>query len=165
MGTRYFDWVSYLVSYGKILVLYCKHSKAASLLLHFISHFKTVLQFGAMQLEQERFNRSIDQCTKKKYLRFLGGWIFTSWFPGSPKPGSLKVGTTVSKEIFAAIFTVEISSKMFWRSCISLGITESFGLRPSFGILKNIMFRKLDLFLSSGEKVGGTYWNGSVRNN
>jgi hypothetical protein len=38
-----------------------------------------------------------------------------------------------------------------------------FGLCPSFGILKNTTFQKLDLFPSSAEEVGDTYSVGSVR--
>jgi hypothetical protein len=38
-----------------------------------------------------------------------------------------------------------------------------FGSCPSSGILKNTMFRKLDLFPFSGVGVGGTYSVGSVR--
>jgi hypothetical protein len=38
-----------------------------------------------------------------------------------------------------------------------------FALCPSSGILQNTMFRKLDLFPSSGEGVGDTYFDGSVR--
>jgi hypothetical protein len=37
------------------------------------------------------------------------------------------------------------------------------GLRPLAGTLKNTLFRKLDLFPSSGEGVGATYSVGSVR--
>jgi hypothetical protein len=38
-----------------------------------------------------------------------------------------------------------------------------FGLGPTVGVLKNLMFRKLDLFPSSGEGVGDTYSVGSVK--
>jgi hypothetical protein len=38
-----------------------------------------------------------------------------------------------------------------------------FGFCPSSGILKNTVFWKLDLFLFSEERVGGTYSVGSVK--
>jgi hypothetical protein len=37
------------------------------------------------------------------------------------------------------------------------------GLHPSPSILKNTMFWKMDLYPSSGERVGHTYSVGSVR--
>jgi hypothetical protein len=45
-----------------------------------------------------------------------------------------------------------------------LGIIEFSILCPLAGILKNTTFRKLDLFPSSGEKVGTISSVGSVRN-
>jgi hypothetical protein len=38
-----------------------------------------------------------------------------------------------------------------------------FGLRPSFDIQNNRMFRELDLYLSWGEQMGDIYSVGSVR--
>lgn len=40
---------------------------------------------------------------------------------------------------------------------------NEYGLHPSFGILKNLKFEKLYLFLSSGERVRGTYSVGPIR--
>jgi hypothetical protein len=37
------------------------------------------------------------------------------------------------------------------------------GACPASGVLKNITLRKLDPFKSSGKKVGGKYYVGSVR--
>jgi hypothetical protein len=40
-----------------------------------------------------------------------------------------------------------------------------FGICPSSGMLKNTTFRKLGLFPSLGDSVGGTHSVGSVRKN
>jgi hypothetical protein len=52
---------------------------------------------------------------------------------------------------------------VFWL-CVTLEIIVSFGLCPSFGILKTTTFRKPDLFPSSGEGLGDICFVGSVTN-
>jgi hypothetical protein len=57
---------------------------------------------------------------------------------------------------------VHVPTNIYYEGTSTLWITEFFGLCPSSSILKNT-FQKLDLFLSSGERVGGTYCVGLVR--
>jgi hypothetical protein len=53
----------------------------------------------------------------------------------------------------------------FWKTLLYCYMFRHFGLCPTSGILQNVRFRKLDLFPSSGEKVGHIHVVGSIRNN
>jgi hypothetical protein len=56
-----------------------------------------------------------------------------------------------------------VTSEGFWWWYITLEVSELFGFCPSYYILNNTAFRKLDLFPSSGEMVGGIYSVGPIR--
>jgi hypothetical protein len=53
--------------------------------------------------------------------------------------------------IAAKLLTLHSRIVSLFRDCSVLGLC------PSFGIVKNPAFRKLDLFPSPGERVGGAY--------
>jgi hypothetical protein len=67
---------------------------------------------------------------------------------------------------YFALFTYGISLERVLMMVYDVQDYWVFGLCPSSGILKtlkNTMFRKLDLFLSSGEGTGDNYSVGPVR--